>query len=57
MPLYGAQLFYADFANRTNRFLGIFPFEREVRINYESIINGSIQIIVKPAQRSSREMK
>ena len=57
MPLYGAQLFYADFANRTNRFLGIFPFEGEVRINYESIINGSIQIIVKPAQRSSREMK
>lgn len=57
MPLYGAQIFCVDFANRMNRFLGVYPFEREIRVGSDAVVNRSLQIIVKPGRRSPMEMK
>ena len=47
LQLRGAQIFYTDFANKLNVFLGIYPFEAEATVGFETVVNGCIQLSYK----------
>lgn len=51
-----AQIFHADYLNKVNVFLGVFPLTHEVKIGLDSILNNSIQINFKPATLPAGEM-
>ena len=51
----GSQIFHVDIVNRINAFLGIYPFEEEVSLGLEAVINGCIQLSFKPGEEQENE--